>query len=41
MNQILVTISLLIVATCVKAQGVEGIVKDKNGNGVPYASVVC
>ena len=24
MNQILVTISLLIVATCVKAQGVEG-----------------
>jgi hypothetical protein len=39
MNQILVTISLLIVATCVKAQGVEGIVKDKNGNGVPYASV--
>ena len=39
MNQILVTISLLIVATCVKAQGVEGIVKDKNGNGIPYASV--
>ncbi len=39
MNQILVTISLLIVATCVKAQGVEGLVKDKNGNGVPYASV--
>ena len=39
MNQILVAISLLIVATCVKAQGVEGLVKDKNGNGVPYASV--
>ena len=30
MNQILVTISLLIVATCVKAQGVEGIVFDEN-----------
>ena len=39
MKQILVAISLLIVATCVKAQGLEGIVKDKNGNGVPYASV--
>ena len=39
MNQILVTISLLIVATCVKAQGVEGIVFDENREPIPFASV--
>ena len=38
MNQILVTISLLIVATCVKAQGVEGIVFDENREPIPFAS---
>ena len=39
MNQILVIISLLIVATCVKAQGVEGIVFDENREPIPFASV--
>ena len=39
MKQILVAISLLIVATCVKAQGVEGIVFDENREPIPFASV--
>jgi len=39
MNRILVTISLLIVATCVKAQVVDGMVYDERHEPIPFASI--